>query len=373
MNRIYYIDNLRIFLIVLVVLHHLAITYGGPGGWDYVENEPDTLSAILYSMFLASNQSFFMGLFFLISAYFTAHVIERKKTGKFISDRLKRLVIPLLVYYFIISPVVVFMVVRWHYNDMISFKDFIIERHGFGFGPMWFVEALIYFTGIYLIYYYIFERKRSRKLRTLKLPGNGMILLFALLIGAAAFVIRIWLPVGWEFRPLGFQFPYFLQYIFMFAMGIFVYKRGWLESLTYKKGIGWFVFAQVCIFILFPLMFLFGGGSSGNLDPFLGGVHWQSLAYAVWEQVTGFSLIIGLMGIFKQKWNAQGKLMQIASKSTYTVFIIHPLVLVALALSLRNIQIYPLLKYVAVAPIAVISCFVLATIIREMPLAKKIL
>ncbi|MEO1258629.1 MAG: hypothetical protein AAFZ15_07520 [Bacteroidota bacterium] len=32
---IFYIDNLRIFLTALVVLHHLAITYGAPGDWFY--------------------------------------------------------------------------------------------------------------------------------------------------------------------------------------------------------------------------------------------------------------------------------------------------------------------------------------------------
>ena len=50
MKRIYYIDNLRIFLIALVVLHHLAITYGGPGGWYYVENESDSISSIPLTM-----------------------------------------------------------------------------------------------------------------------------------------------------------------------------------------------------------------------------------------------------------------------------------------------------------------------------------
>ena len=30
--RLFYIDNLRILLTILVILHHLAIIYGGSGG-----------------------------------------------------------------------------------------------------------------------------------------------------------------------------------------------------------------------------------------------------------------------------------------------------------------------------------------------------
>jgi peptidoglycan/LPS O-acetylase OafA/YrhL len=32
-EKIYYIDNLRVLLTALVVLHHSFVTYGAPGGW----------------------------------------------------------------------------------------------------------------------------------------------------------------------------------------------------------------------------------------------------------------------------------------------------------------------------------------------------
>ena len=67
-GRSYYIDNLRIFLTSLVVLHHLAITYGAPGLWYYKEEALDPVSSILLSLFVATNQAFFMGMFFMISA-----------------------------------------------------------------------------------------------------------------------------------------------------------------------------------------------------------------------------------------------------------------------------------------------------------------
>ena len=68
--RLFYIDNLRIFLISLVVLHHFAITFGAPGDWYYMESQAGFPEIIPMAMFLSTNQAFFMGMFFFISAYF---------------------------------------------------------------------------------------------------------------------------------------------------------------------------------------------------------------------------------------------------------------------------------------------------------------
>jgi len=53
--RLYFIDNLRILLITLVVLHHLAITYGHTGGWYYYEGQPDDLTTLVFLLFNAQN------------------------------------------------------------------------------------------------------------------------------------------------------------------------------------------------------------------------------------------------------------------------------------------------------------------------------
>ena len=77
--RLFHIDNLRVLLTILVVLHHLAIAYGGPGDFPYVEEgEMGTVSSILVTLFLAINQSFFMGFFFMVSSYFTPGSLDRK-------------------------------------------------------------------------------------------------------------------------------------------------------------------------------------------------------------------------------------------------------------------------------------------------------
>lgn len=101
-TRLFYIDNLRIFLIILVVLHHLAITYGAPGGWYYNKSEAGFPEILPMSMFVATNQSFFMGMFFMLSAFFIIPSLERKGIRKFGSDRLLRLGVPLLLFYFVL-------------------------------------------------------------------------------------------------------------------------------------------------------------------------------------------------------------------------------------------------------------------------------
>src|SRR5574340_1541995 len=105
-DRLLFIDNLRILLIILVVLHHLAITYGALGAWYYKEGQPDMIATILFSLFVAINQSFFMGFFFMISGYFTPGSYDKKGAWHFFKDRSIRLGIPLLFYIVFIDPLI---------------------------------------------------------------------------------------------------------------------------------------------------------------------------------------------------------------------------------------------------------------------------
>ena len=238
---------------------------------------------------------------------------------------------------------------------------------------MWFVETLLYFTIFYIGYRLIFRPVYKAPDQLRKLPGDLAIFIFAAGIGLGSFLIRIWLPVGWNLEPLGLQLPHFLQYISLLIFGVIAYRNDWLKSITYQRGMKWFILAQVCIFVFFPIIFLGGGAASGNLDAFMGGWHWQSFAYAIYEQVLGFSLIIGLLGIFKEKWNGQGNWAKTLSASTYTVYIIHPPIIIFLALGFRQVELYPPFKFLLLAPIALVLCFGLANIIRKLPLARKIL
>ena len=70
---------------LLVVFHHAAITYGAMGSWFYKEIEPsNTPASLILTLFVAYNQAFFMGLFFLIAGSLTPGAIARHGAAEFL-------------------------------------------------------------------------------------------------------------------------------------------------------------------------------------------------------------------------------------------------------------------------------------------------
>jgi len=279
----------------------------------------------------------------------------------------------LAVFYFLINPITVYILVRYQNNSDLSFLEFYLQDHGFGFGPMWFVETLLYFTLIYFGVRYLKRKKGSDQPVDKPFPKAWKVIVFSVLIGLVSFVSRIWFSLGYSIPHTGLQVPYFTQYIAMLILGVYVYKFQWFNKISFRTGIKWFLMAQALIFIVFPAFFFLGGAPEGNLDPYTGGFHWESLFLSVLEQLVGISLMIGLIGIFKAKMNHQGTFKKILSTSAYTVYIIHPLVLVAITIGIRSLQISPYLKLLLLAPVVVFACFLVAFLIRKIPFFNRIL
>ncbi len=371
-SRVNYVDNLRIFLTGLVILHHFAITYGASGGWYYKETEAGFPEVIPFTLFVATNQAFFMGMFFFIAAYFILPSLNKKRVFQFSKDRLIRLGIPTLLFFFFLHPLTVFIRNKYIHGEAITLGDYLFKYKIFGFGPMWFVEALLIFTFGFLILRSLQYKPWKIQITIFPFPKTRLIILFAILVGLGQFIIRIWLPVGWTLGITNFQLGHFLQYISLFVLGILAWKNQWLDAITPKMGWNWFLFVHVFLFIIFPLVFFFGGAVEGNVEPFVGGFHWQNLAYAVWEQLVGFGMIVALFGIFKSKWNTQGVLAKKLSLSSYAVYVFHPPVIVLISALFFKLEIHPFFKFILLAPIALILCFLVGHLVKNMPLLKRV-
>lgn len=384
-KRLYGLDNLKIFLTALVMLHHLSITYGASGSWYYREaGDEVTLTAALLTIFTAVNQTFFMGLFFFISGYFTPGSYDRKGAGRFWADRLLRLGIPLLVYAFGIGPALIYAL---EFPGAETFGEFYANRvltlQQVNFGPMWFVEALLYMSAGYALWRGWTGRSgagrgngrtgtdhESADHRRLPFPSNRQILSAACCIGAAAFLLRLAFPAGWS--VLGLQLGYFASYIVLFAAGTVAYRNRWLEAIPPGTVRLWVRVALIAI-VLFPVIVVAGGALEGNTDAFNGGLNLQALAYAFWEPFVCMGISLWLLSWFLRRYHTAGPLARALSESAYTAFIIHPLVIVAAARLISGTGLPDALRFLLAACIGVPSCFALAWAITRIPFTRKIL
>jgi surface polysaccharide O-acyltransferase-like enzyme len=165
---------------------------------------------------------------------------------------------------------------------------------------------------------------------------------------------------------------YVPQYIALFFVGVIAYRGDWFQRISVATGKLWLGIGLVLILVLFPILFVLAGALEGNTDAVTGGLTWQSFAFSVWEEFICVGMIIVLLVWFREKFNRQGDLAKAMSDSVFTVYFIHALVLVLLALALKDITLYPMLKWLLVSPVAILLCFVIAAFLRKLPLLRNI-
>jgi glucan biosynthesis protein C len=376
--RLAFIDNIRILLVVLVILFHLAVTYGGEAAWYYHEGQADPITATVLTLFVAVNQAFTMGFYFLIAAYFVPRSLERKGSKQFLKERFLRLGGPLAFQFLVIAPLLSYGqgITLWGFDGSLwtyvgqYWRDYQL----LDIGPLWFVEALLIFSVAYALWWALARPPAHKVRREGAAPGNLAIAVFALAVGLITFLVRIWLPVGWVFLPLNFQFPHFPQYISLFIFGTIAYRRGWLAAISDDAARGR-LWGRVAAFLiaLAPVLFVAGGALEGSTAQFRGGIHWQALAYALWEQFVCVAMVLSLLVRFRSRHDHQGGLARALSASAYAVYVCHAPILVFVSLGLRNMALYPLLKFALASLISLPLCFLVGGLVRRLPLAKRVL
>jgi glucans biosynthesis protein C len=383
--RLLYLDNLRTTAITLVVLGHVAVSYGAAGDW-YIHGAGQTspVAQILMLPLMAIGASFMMGLLFLIAGYFTPRSYDRKGAGPFLVDRLKRLGIPLILFAVVINPLCEYLVQAHAGEYQGSYWSFIPpyirNLDSSGFGVTWFIEALLIFSIFYALWR-LLTRSGHEKAepdhpgssgQTVGVPSNLMIALFALVLGLATFLVRIWAPVNKYFEPEHLEFAHFPQYIALFAVGTVTYRRNWLTAFSDAQARLW-RWAALVLILLLPVLVVAAGALSGQLDERgAGGFNWLSLAYSIWEGFMCLAMVITVLAWFRKRFNRQGRLARAMSESSFAVYVLHPIIIVPLALALSGIRINSTIMFLLAAPLAVALCYIIAYYFRKLPLVRNI-
>jgi glucan biosynthesis protein C len=381
--RLFFIDNLRITLIVLVIAHHAGQAYG-PGGWWYFENP---VRASILGAFFTVNRSFFMSLFFMISGYFLPMSYDRKGARDFLRDRLRRLGYPLLVFFFAVFPVMMYVYYLnfRHYGPLPFLVYYSQVYFGRGIRPadwtgpswpdmtlghLWFIEHLLIFAVCYALWRLINRPRAIVEGREWRLPRNLEIIAFILALAAVTFVVRIWYPID-KWVP----FLRFIQVAFadvprdlsFFIIGVVAYRRNWFLNMSKKTGKVWLLLGLAAAGLCYGL------NLTGHMYFSAGGLNVQSVLYDLWEAFLCSGLCIGLLVLFREKLNSQGALAKNLAASTYAAYLFHVPILVFLQYAVRHVAAAAIVKFAIVTLAAIPLTFLFSSYIRRFPLVRRII
>jgi len=375
-KRLYFLDNLKVLLIFLVIIHHVGQAYGTTGGaWPYSYPGERVRPLVLLFMF---NASFFMGLFFFISGYFFPGSFDRHGGRRFIADKLLRFGIPVLFGASLMIPVIDY-VKYLHYTGSVSLRDFYIRhwlglasagcetpRCVFNIAHLWFIEHLLVYAILYAGIRSLLRRPVSPlPVSTPRDVPLYMIILYIAALGLVTHLMRTtWgFPIDRWILLFGFiqvEPAHIPQYFSLFILGILAYRWSFLEALTARRNMLWFV-PGLGIFIFTVFQFYTAGRRSAL---FLRDYR---------EALLCVGVCIGLLALFRAFFNRTGPVMKFLADNAFGVYIVHLPVVVALQYAFDPVKAGPLTLFVIVSLLSIPCSFLISFLIRLVPGIKRVL
>lgn len=119
-----------------------------------------------------------------------------------------------------------------------------------GYNPshLWFLQLLLFFAIVYLIYRVIDDRNTTKKLFQVfqdRFPPDFAIILSIIILTILTYIVRIKFSVGMWF--LYIQPGHFVHYTFSFFVGILAYRGDWFTRLAKSQARGWGITTLVVI------------------------------------------------------------------------------------------------------------------------------
>ena len=280
-TRIVAFDYLRVFAIILVLLHHAVLAYATFGFINF-ENPIETFSPVVdsqkwvgFDLIALFNDIYFMALLFFISGLFVWRSLTRKGVRTFLRDRLIRLGIPFVICVPLLIPLAYYpaqLEVGLITGVSSNYFDFWLDMVRSGFptaGPLWFIWMLLAFNVLIAVLYRIFSHSDDTKKNRVSALFKRPVVFFGALLGIStvAYLPMVltfgqgrWIGIG----PIDFQASRILVYLVYFLAGTAVGAYG-LDRTIFKSksklARRWWVWLAAGVVLFIVWIINLGAGS----------------------------------------------------------------------------------------------------------------
>ena len=299
--RKYFIDNLRWMDVFLLIPYHAAQAFNTWGELNYVTFPGNKVC----SSFIVFLSPYFMPLLFLLAGMSTRYALKKRSYGQYIVERVKRLIVPFLFGVIVFCPILAYIGDKTNFGYSGGFfehyKVFFTKwtdlsgfDGGFGVGQFWFLYFLFVISlvaiGIIALVNRIFQSKKERDI------PFWVICLFG-----------VPLPFLYELLSVGGKS--FAEYLFVFLIGYYIMSGDKAIEKTEKYRYVTLAMGLIaCAANVY--MFIWSGKDFGTINVI-------AKAFAEWF------MILGLIGIGKNKLDHMGKVSTYMSRRSFPYFSWH--------------------------------------------------
>ena len=350
----HWLDNLRTIGILLVFLYHAAGVYSLIFASFWIVADPTT-SDVIGILNVVFDICAIPTIFF-VSGYLMPMALKDKSGWAFLKTRFRRLMIPWAIAVLTLIPLykVIFLYSRGlpqeHWTTYFHFSRGNLTSQNW----LWFLPVLFLFNVLYVLF-------AKAKVRFPDISLKGAVI-GAFLI-AFVYSVGIGMVLGfrsWTKTPLiDFENEKLLAYFLIFLLGALCFRQKVFaekpQSRTLYTVVSSIAWIPVTVHIFSRVIWALSMGQLGGLvSPFVDRLIW-------W---LGFDLSVLCMGylLVQSFWrylDRSGRIWSELNRNSYGVYIIHVIVIGAIALLLLNLAIPAVLKYLILTVSAYLACNVI--------------
>jgi glucan biosynthesis protein C len=319
-RRIFFLDMTKVFLTALVVSHHVSCAFGGCGqnSWYLTVGLYDSWFNRIISYFSLIDQSYFMPLFFFISASFTPSSYGKKGKRLFHLDKAKRLSLPLLLITLTICPFS-YMIGQAYAQVPISY----IPQAG----PGWFLAWLILFNVVYSTIREAKGRQQivaepTEQVTATPFPSTVKRVVAGIAICGIVMGAVIVLLGQSTFALMPIAVGSLICDIFLFGMGIVANNSHWLdnslrEQMDISHWVLWIGVVAEAVGLWFLVSLVNGSSPVGFAFVMVAGMFCVDMGLAVLEFLQSHA-------------DYSTPTTKFFSDAAYTVYLVHPIIITGL-------------------------------------------
>ena len=371
MQRLFFLDNLKSFVVNLMIVFHIGLCYiVMPLPWWYVL---DPTPSVGFNYFIMITDMIIMPIMFYISGYFCIRALSKKAGKKFWGPKWTRIGLPWLIGILIIAPLTSFIMPysRGLCNDlMTSLTRYYWFNPATGGAGEFFNQVPFWYLGMLLLLYAAayFIVKVCPSYAQQKAPSSPRFWFF-LLIGIFTFINcmvidmitgdeYLWVNIGYVLK---IQVSRVLLYILYFFLGIYAWHHHWFEDGCYvPSAVKWTPWLIVSAIFL-DWSFIHSPAYVSSPLEFL---TYISLGHAMLLTTAVF----GLLGIFYRFCNFTNNILGTLASTSYTMYFCHTIFIFWPSLYMMNMDMHAFYKWLIACIITWPLTFICGKLLVQTPL-----